>query len=909
MAKVPANVERSGFGKGLITEVSPFNFPDDASIAEENFILLNDNTRRRRYGIDYEKTFVKKATSFTSTTLADKKAFATFRWDVVGGDPTKNFLVIQINNKLWFVDLEQESLSSSFKNSGNAVTISSFDGTKVVQADQIAGDLIITTGNQDITVLSYNASTDVVTRTVHRIKIRDFFGVDDGLTIDNRPTSLSNSHNYNLLNQGWTSTNYSSFKTSQGVYPSNADVMYLGKDATDVFDPAELVKQYFGNTPAAQGHYIIDAFTRGSSRQTESGVTGLATDSSSGGLSCVAVFAGRVFYSGSTSEVTGSDANSPKYSNYVFFSQVVEKLVDAFRCYPEADPTSEHVSDLIDSDGGYLSIPGATEILKLIPIYNSLLVVAKNGIWQILGGDAGFSALAFQVQKAADLEIENAESIVVTDGGVFVWATAGIYLLTPDPTSGILVPENISEPTIQKFFNAIPYYARRYARGLYDETAREVRWIYNDDSAVLLTAPEPDPNAPTFNQYARPVNDITVGGFGSTPLWSQLDEDIRNDTDYIQSSAMTNVSGSTTINTPDGPETIYVEGDSDSCQVKLTSMIDPLSSTGHIVRYTIGKNSTGGRGITTTITLKQGATTIANWVHSNIAAGFVLYEQTLTAGQANAITDYTNLSLQISCSAAGGTSGTRYLQVSWVEMQVGPPSQDDVTFDPASFPYRAQKELVFHLPTKGFYPVRYSALASNSPFIVSFFTTIGLTTEGDRAGTTKYLVLIPDLTDCKFTFAFAKNTSFKDWYSENSVGVDAPAFMVGGYITGRDTQRTKGVPYLTIHCERTETGFTDDGSGNFSPKTPSSCQVQSQWEWTNDPISLRWSSAFEAYRYPRPYFPVDANDTFNTGFTIITTRNRIRGHGKAVTFKFSTKPGHDLHLLGWAMVLEGQSVV
>ncbi len=55
-------------------------------------------------------------------------------------------------------------------------------------------------------VLSYNSSTDTVSQSTISIEVRDIWGVNDGLLVDDRPGSLSTTHKYNLRNQGWNPT-------------------------------------------------------------------------------------------------------------------------------------------------------------------------------------------------------------------------------------------------------------------------------------------------------------------------------------------------------------------------------------------------------------------------------------------------------------------------------------------------------------------------------------------------------------------------------------------------------------------------------------------------------------------------------------------------------------------------------
>lgn len=126
-------------------------------------------------------------------------------------------------------------------------------------------------------------------------------------------------------------------------------------------------------------------------------------------------------------------------------------------------------------------------------------------------------------------------------------------------------------------------------------------------------------------QYARPVSDVSAGGWTASTgsdLFAMLDEAAADDGDYI-----TTTSAST-------------------CEVALGSLSDPAVSTGHIVRYQLSADAGG-----ITVRLRQGTTTIATWTHAPAPASLTLYEQTLSSGEANSITDYTALRLQFEATA------------------------------------------------------------------------------------------------------------------------------------------------------------------------------------------------------------------------------------------------------------------
>ena len=75
------------------------------------------------------------------------------------------------------------------------------------------------------------------------------------------------------------------------------------------------------------------------------------------------------------------------------------------------------------------------------------------------------------------------------------------------------------------------------------------------------------------------------------------------------------------------------------CEVQLSVGADPFSSTGHKVRYSITAPDN------LVVRLRQGSTTIASWNHTSVSL-ITEFEQTLTAEQADAITNYADLRLQ-----------------------------------------------------------------------------------------------------------------------------------------------------------------------------------------------------------------------------------------------------------------------
>jgi len=161
-------------------------------------------------------------------------------------------------------------------------------------------------------------------------------------------------------------------------------------------------------------------------------------------------------------------------------------------------------------------------------------------------------------------------------------------------------------------------------------------------------------------QFARPDQDISkdnwddaAGGDNDNILYDEINESTQNDANYSTSGALSLL---------DTTET---------WEVGLSNVVDPQSSSNHIVRYTYGKDSSGGNVINLTVLLMQGTTQIASWSHSNIGTGFTLATQTLSAAQADSITNYSDLRLRFTATYSSGIIA-RSAQISWAELEVPP---------------------------------------------------------------------------------------------------------------------------------------------------------------------------------------------------------------------------------------------
>ena len=110
--------------------------------------------------------------------------------------------------------------------------------------------------------------------------------------------------------------------------------------------------------------------------------------------------------------------------------------------------------------------------------------------------------------------------------------------------------------------------------------------------------------------------------------------------------------------------------------VNLSSVTDPVSSTGHLLRVQWCKcTSCNGNGtgqiVDATLYLREGTTVIATYTVSNIVTAVITTTETytLSGGEADSITDYTNLNFRVWHTRVGG-GAARNLCLGALELEV-----------------------------------------------------------------------------------------------------------------------------------------------------------------------------------------------------------------------------------------------
>lgn len=566
MARASAVAVENNFSRGLITEATGINFPENACKETYDCVFSIDGSVERRFGFDFE------ASNSTKTIDRTNSVVVSYLWRNVSGDGNVTLLVVQVGSVVYFYRVGSSSLSSGAVST--TVTLSPVSGapaTNAVEAQFSDGNglLFITHPYCEPIRVSYNTSTDTATATNITLKIRDFEGSSaDPYAVDERPTTtlagMNVDHKYNLYNQGWNTTNLTAWDTAQTTMPSNADVMWRFKDSSDNFDAssASIARITAGNTPAPKGHFILTLSNQ--DRDTAAGTSGVAaTTTGSQRPSTSAFFAGRVFYAG---------VNYTGFNSKIFFTQVIERTEQYGFCYQTNDPTAEDLFDLLPTDGGVISIPESGTVFKLVTVPGGLAVFAANGVWFVTGSSGlGFIANDYTVQKIATIRTISASSFVDVAGYPAWWNEDGIYLLEVAQGTAFPSVKLLTQGTIQTFFDEISSNSKKYSKGFYHPIEKHIQWIYKSADTDQIT---------NRYEYDRILNiNVLTGAFFP---WIVSSSDVK-----INGIAVTDsITGVTEVdNVIDGSSNNVIDGSGNNVIVFSTSGVTSASSDKYIVSY------------------------------------------------------------------------------------------------------------------------------------------------------------------------------------------------------------------------------------------------------------------------------------------------------------------------------------
>lgn len=552
MSQVKKQVELSNFSGGFNTEQSPLDADPSTTLAEANMVLASDGSRARRYGYGIREG------SIPNTLVEYERLFPpVFNFSAISSDIGGS---VYEDKDYTFVYSYSPDPSPTYgyvgcENSASDIAVSTFSilGLPLLldfsyRTTQTGSQVIVPNGGGILQFTPGDGTTvtDPIGAIEATLFVRDLWGLEDGTAIDERPTTLTEDHAYNLINQGWGWNSIVKFNTDIGAFPSNSDAPYFGllEDTTGTtYDPVVLSTPPFpSGAPKGRIRLAVDSpdFSRQSAHiavefgnlNSALGTTlsplniGGGVVGSSWVCTSATSYLGRVFYSGNiegkdyygdgTQRALGS--KTPSFNNVIFFSKIVDTdeiqsplslkvdrypdVNNPFMCHSTLDPTTETFSPTA-TDGGFVFITGAAKLLGTVATRNSLLIIATNGVWELQAMD-GLSPATFTLFKILDEAVLSIEGVTSVNDTVIVPTASSIYAIGYDGNSRRSVPSSLTDASIRSFYRK---HAGWIVDSVHDEARYEVRW--------LLTTPPVYTDGVTVETVEQKelVLDLRLGSF------------------------------------------------------------------------------------------------------------------------------------------------------------------------------------------------------------------------------------------------------------------------------------------------------------------------------------------------------------------------------------------------------------
>lgn len=770
------------------------------------------------------------------------------------------------------------------------------------------------------------------------LQIRDTSrGANDYLSIEYNPSELSYSHLYNLLNQGWTPTLIADFYRKSNtvqekrVFPgNNVAQQYLKDKKTDAFKPEDLINMTFGNTPAPRGHTILDYFNqdrngtaalKNSMEEVASRLKEIQTSSPDWTSKEVSEIIGLIRddmdYTGTEEDIAEAQVPVVKptkdyvvdllaYAGRIFYLSgstllyskiIAEDISKSDQCYTEADPTSEEISDVIDTDGGTISLPDIGEGVKLAQVGSYLLIFGTRSNVAITGtANNIFTATAYSAGALNAVPTQAPDSFVDTEFGLFYWGTTGINFIAPN--NGLAV-QDLSSPVILTWYGKLTNIQHKYCKGVYSSSKKKIYWFYPSDE----TKPR--------RLDCALVYDIQKGAFVPHKIATgTYDEDageyIEIDTPEVVSGLVLKVPYKANreypvVALPDYINYAYgYEDDNDNIYYVIQENLEKnipvyVKSGDDLVSFsTVGlfseEHSEYDDSVSSRTMVFPSDTTITYYGYARTKKNVTkIYYTTSTSAaeddpvyavDENGVINLTDFKVT-TCSATSLTFDDNGTTFTGSRDSVDP--QNDVTAPAIITATRTGDDNDFIANSMADEDAQYEILDNSGVKILAAEPI-----ESELFTYESSILLCYDVTNNKVTFGDFRNNLIRDWTAGDFTGegyvfdsylVSHP--MNAGDYTAFSGNRKSGLannktmPYLITYFRRTEVGSTVEGNYIY----PSKCQGSILWDWRTSGEEGKWSSPVDLYR---PY----RRTILDNGFII--NKTCMRGLGRSYQIKLES---------------------
>ena len=772
------------FVGGINTEAGPFHTERDDALDMKNMMIERDASIRRRPAIVYEdpeNPVLFSQANFGHGEDDDLPVYA-FDWRYPKNDDP--MLVLQLGREVRTAYNTEEEVTHRFgfvalghEDRFHPISVSPTNDGKILLAHKSIDPVLIEPSGVGI---SY--------KTLH-LKERDLDGANPPPVLTRRPTSLSDEHRYNLLNQGWTTGLIDEFFVEHSVYPSLADIWHFGKaedGGIDKFNPEQVVEMDFGNNQAPRGRFIRSVFDH---EQIP--------------------FVDQEF---DILDVTTNDVGVTDFEIVV--------TID--------DPDDIHEF----SAGSRITIAGTESFIVSTDFATPIPIDQTWNIHDVVGDD---------------LYLDNPYSRP--------WDES--TSVEGDPTSGTVsksvdVPHAKStdnRPSLVKFFQGRAFYAGIDADHLRNRIYfSQIADQPNDFEKCYQDA---DPTSEVINELTD-----ADGGFITLPESGEI-------------LSMEVMNRSLMIFTKNG---VWSVGPGEQ------GFFSPVS-------YTVRK-VTGDPVVSRWTTTVRGVPLFIGY-----EGIYVITVSEETGGEhAQSITDEKIRSLF--AEIPDSVKSEMFPVYDEIKGKVW------VAYGTEERPTLRHKFLVYN--------VNFNSWEYHETLVGKETEGLGVPfrAEGQNLDSGNIKFVLRNMDDPEELYVARFDQKEEEGYPSKFIdfkGVDgweqeAKAYVKTFHDTVEDPRVRKRAPIVHCYFERTENGADEEGN----LWNPSGCFMNARFDWHESNKGNKQSPTQQVYRLPRNFI-LDGDGGFDMGDTVVVTRNKVRGSGRAVQFVFEAEKEKNMKLYGWTV--------
>ena len=848
--QVAASIENN-FIKGLITQGTELSFPEDGCTETFNCVFGLTGRVTRRLGIDFEAGYGLVG-FFIGPSADPQAAYTEYTWNSPGGSGDRKFLLIQRGNHVKFFDISNSVTPSANPNLVFEVRLTDYLPTGSAQNPSLypcryassSDTLIIVNRFTNPILVKFDPALSNVAVSPAHVKYRDFTGLEDALGITGRPTSdvptlktARPEHFYNINNQGWYIADaLAQWDAARTDLPSNADSVPMYRlSETDAFDSARVDANNPGNTPAPNGHFILEV---GNPDRNGAMVAEGLTGSSLGATTSVLL---------SGTAIPGTFA----FPNRAFDGATNTPAVGCATSNVNLDMLGKNVQ------GTPYQIASATVYgsnnLGFIQTTNGSVIMqlrGKNGSFPTQGSGSLLGTISF-----TDTNNESAGRTINSSDTATFWDYLWIEIATDGPIAiaeikfNVLVPvaggggiTNVTEPLTTERFQATAFFAgRAWYAGINAST-----W----GSKIY------------FTQIIQGLDQFSACYQQNDPTSETLADLLPSDGGVIQIPDMGLVRSLFTYQSNlmvFASNGVWLIGGTNNGAFQANDFL-------------VRKISSIGMNAPQSIVDVRGVPMW--WAEDGIYA--LQYDA-----------NYNSFSVSNHSQA---TVWQFFLDIPVFNRQFVKVAYDVLNnvvywlFNDSDFlgpedTYRYTKVLALNAFTGAYYPW----VISDSPVRVHGISYV-VDANHNLEPAIKFFVAIDNGANLIATFAEANNTNYVDWerYSvdiavDTAQKKDYTSYFITGFKLHGQTQRNFQSNYLFGFMEQEDNA---------------SCFVNSIFDFTTTGDSGRWSTIQQVYKEPLES-------------TVSMRRLKLRGHGRALQFKFQSESGKPFTVIGWSVYETG----